>query len=106
MELIAIVGGSGFIGQRLSADLRTVGHNVTIVDIVEPPRGYPYRQADVRDRESLRRAMEGVNVVYNLAAIHRDDIVPITAYDEVNVIGAINVCPRLPRTRNSADCLH
>ena len=31
-------------------------------------------------------------MVYNLAAVHRDDVKPATRYDEVNVGGATNIC--------------
>ena len=52
----------------------------------------PQRRADVRDRESLVAALEGSDVVYNLAAVHRDDVKPVSLYNETNVGGAINVC--------------
>ena len=93
MATVAIVGGGGFIGVRLARVLRNSGHEVTIVDIDEPRDGdSSYRLADVRDYGSLRRALEGAEVVYNLAAVHRDDIRPISRYDEVNVEGAANLC--------------
>ena len=50
------------------------------------------RQAGVGDRDALCAALNGAEVVYNLAAVHRDDVKPITRYDEVNVGGATNVC--------------
>ena len=31
-------------------------------------------------------------MVYNLAAVHRDDVKSVTRYDEVNVAGATNIC--------------
>ena len=37
-----------------------------------------YRRADVRDRSSLAVALQGSEVVYNLAAVHRDDVKPIS----------------------------
>ena len=95
MAVIAIVGGSGFIGRRLTSDLRGAGHEVTIVGVV-PGDGdgdaTAYRHADVRDRDAVAAALEGAEVVYNLAAVHRDDVQPVTRYDEVNVTGATNVC--------------
>ena len=73
--------------------LRSAGHNVTCVDVVAPADDVEaYRQADVRDPDALCAALEGADVVYNLAAVHRDDIKPVTLYDEVNVAGAANVC--------------
>ena len=93
MASIAIVGGAGFIGGRLAAALRSAGHGVTIVDVVAPAADESaYRRADVGDRDALRAALDGAEVVYNLAAVHRDDVKPVTRYDEVNVGGATNIC--------------
>ncbi|MCY4485048.1 MAG: NAD-dependent epimerase/dehydratase family protein [Spirochaetaceae bacterium] len=93
MAAIAVIGGAGFIGRRLAAALSSAGHTVTIVDVETPGgRDESYRLADVRDRAAVRTALDGVEVVYNLAAVHRDDVKPETRYDEVNVAGAANVC--------------
>ena len=40
----------------------------------------------------MAAALEGADVVYNLAAVHRDDVKPGSLYDDVNVNGAVNVC--------------
>ena len=93
MATIAVLGGAGFIGRRLGGGLRRGGHDVRIVDVLPPSGGkVAQRQADVRDRDALAAALEGSEVVYNLAAVHRDDMKPVTLYDEVNVVGAVNVC--------------
>ena len=93
MASIAIVGGAGFIGTRLGSTLEAAGHDVTVVDTAPPTGdGVTYRSADVRDRDALGAALEGSDVVYNLAAAHRDDIKPVSRYDEVNVAGAANIC--------------
>ena len=93
MASIAIVGGAGFIGRRLADALRSEGHSVIVVDVVAPAGDEAaYRQADVGDRDDLRTALAGAEVVYNLAAEHRDDVRPVNRYHEVNVGGANNVC--------------
>ena len=93
MESIAIVGGAGFVGGRLANALRDAGHGVRIVDVAPALGGRAgYRRADVRDRAALAVALEGSEVVYNLAGVHRDDVRPVSVYDEVNVAGAVNVC--------------
>ena len=48
--------------------------------------------ADVRDGATFRRALDGSEVIYNLAAEHKDNVRPRSLYDEVNVDGARNVC--------------
>ena len=96
MAAIAIVGGAGFIGRRLVSVLRDAGYEVIVVDVAPDDGGLAgaatYRRADVRDRAALTAALEGAEAVYNLAAIHRDDIKPVSRYAEVNVAGAANVC--------------
>ena len=93
MAAIALVGGAGFIGSRLGSDLQRIGHRVTVVDIEHPTtRELPFRHADVRSRSELRAALEGADVVFNLAAVHRDDVEPVSQYAEVNVCGARNLC--------------
>lgn len=88
-----MIGGSGFIGTWLVRRLLAHDDDVRIID-VNPSRTYPdlSLRADVRDRDALRGACRGCEVVYNLAAEHRDDVRPVTAYHEVNVLGARNTC--------------
>ncbi len=87
---ILITGGSGFIGAMLARLLRSQGHLVVIYDKAAQPSEFSIA-ADVRDLEALRVAAKGVDVIYNLAAEHRDDVRPLSLYDEVNVGGARNV---------------
>ena len=46
---------------------------------------------DVEDPESLDK-IGGATSIINLAAVHRDDVRPLSRYDDVNVQGAVNVC--------------
>jgi nucleoside-diphosphate-sugar epimerase len=90
---ITIIGGSGFVGTRLTTRLIAAGHSVTIADKNDSKK-YPHlrRYADVREPDILEKALAGSDVVVNLAAEHRDDVTPKSLYDDVNVIGAENVC--------------
>ena len=89
---ILITGGAGFIGARLARALASAGHEVTIYDKAAPPSGSPPSLlADVRDLDALTAAAKGMDVIYNLAAEHRDDVRPLSLYDEVNVGGARNL---------------
>jgi nucleoside-diphosphate-sugar epimerase len=90
---IVIIGGSGFVGTRLTTCLIAAGHTVTIADKIDSkkyPRLWVY--ANVQEPETLEKVLTGSDVVINLAAEHRDDVAPKSLYDEVNVIGAENVC--------------
>lgn len=94
LKNIVIIGGSGFIGtrfaKRLSANSDT---GFLIVDKV-PSRSFQSntRIADVRSVEQLRDGINENSTIVNLAAEHRDDVRPLSLYDEVNVGGAKNIC--------------
>ncbi len=98
-QKVAIIGGSGFIGSNLASDLWKGGHYVAIAD-VQPSRPYPdfSRHADVRELNSLIPALEGCDVIINLAAQHRDDVKPVSLYYDVNVTGAENICAAAEKT--------
>ena len=89
---ILITGGSGFIGTSLVSDLLKKGHSVLIYD-KRKSETYPDAciVADIRDKEKLADSMRGIDVVYHLVAEHRDDVRPVSLYDEVNVGGAKNI---------------
>lgn len=90
---IAIIGGSGFVGTRLTKRLLDSGHRVRILDKNESLTYPELRvQADVRDIKSLTENLNDIELVINLAAEHRDDVSPKSLYDDVNVQGAENVC--------------
>ncbi len=82
---IAITGGNGFIGKRLTALLAEEGHQVVAVDTNGPT------PVDILDRAALTRAVAGCDAVYHLAAAHRDDIFPRSVYYDVNGTGTKNV---------------
>jgi nucleoside-diphosphate-sugar epimerase len=90
---ITLIGGSGFIGTRLTKLLLSAGHSVKIADKNKSHK-YPHLHiyADVREPETLEKVLTSSDVVINLAAEHRDDVTPKSLYDDVNVTGAENVC--------------
>src|SRR6478672_11912156 len=67
-----ITGGAGFLGINLVRYLLERGHKVVSLDIA--PFDYPERDrvkivaGDIRDRSSVDRAMEGVDIVVHTAA--------------------------------------
>ncbi len=89
----AIVGGSGFIGTRLCQRMERTGQAFKIIDKA-PSRTFPslVSLVDVRSIDGLRQSIPDGGVIINLAAEHRDDVRPLTLYEEVNVEGARNIC--------------
>jgi nucleoside-diphosphate-sugar epimerase len=91
--VIGVIGGSGFIGSALVRALQQAAHPVRIIDRAAS-QAYPdaWIGTDVRDRDALQRACRGCEVLYNLAAEHRDDVRPPELYQQVNVLGAHHTC--------------
>lgn len=98
---VLITGGAGFIGQRLSVSLISQGWHVRILDNFSPqvhagdtlPASLEGKveliRADVRDRDALKSALGGVNVVVHLAAETGtgQSMYEIERYFDVNVQG-------------------
>mgnify|MGYP001291395807 FL=1 len=86
---IAIIGGSGFLGSRLAKRLNNKKASLKIFD--KKKCNEDISEIDIEKPESLNQ-LEGTDTLINLAALHRDDIKPITRYDDVNVRGSVNIC--------------
>lgn len=101
-KTILITGGAGFIGSHVTDELLAHGYQVRILDsLLEQVHGpdagrpaYLHKDAelivgDVRDKEMLLRALEGVHAVYHLAARVGvgQSMYEIKEYMDVNDIG-------------------
>jgi 2-alkyl-3-oxoalkanoate reductase len=91
---VLVTGGTGFTGKALVRRLLDRGHRVVALDYKEGLKTQELRDwgaevviGTVTDREVVRKAMQGVDVVQHLAAAFRELNVPDTYYDEVNVGG-------------------
>jgi dTDP-L-rhamnose 4-epimerase len=78
---VLVTGGAGFVGSHLVDALLTRGDRVRVFDNLDPQVHGPSRRppnwlasaaelmvGDVRDPDALGRALEGIEVVYHLAA--------------------------------------
>jgi nucleoside-diphosphate-sugar epimerase len=96
-ELALVTGATGFTGGRLAEELRRRGHPVRA--LVRPGSDVaPLAEADIElcegqlvRREDVRRATQGVSVVYHIAAAYREAKHPDAYYFDVNVGGTRNV---------------
>ena len=91
---VLVIGGSGFIGTRL-IDLLVNQKNIARIINFDITLSDKYPQytvlGDVRDFDSLCKVSLGVDLIYNLAAAHADNITPLSLYHDVNVCGAENI---------------
>lgn len=104
-ESILVTGGAGFIGSHLVDALLAQGHRVRVFDNLEPQvhggcresgtwpdycnPGADYVLGDVRDREALRKALEGIDVVFHEGAMVgvAQSMYQIERYVDVNTRG-------------------
>lgn len=89
---VCVIGGSGFVGTSLSKRLKSSNQDFQIVDL---RLSNSFRQntsiADIRSLDSLRKSVKG-DAIIHLAAVHRDDVQPVSLYYETNVEGTKRVC--------------
>ncbi|HEX8729492.1 MAG TPA: SDR family oxidoreductase [Ktedonobacterales bacterium] len=100
--LCLVTGGAGFIGSHLVDGLLAAGYPVRVLDDLSTGDEANLRshrgalrimRGDLRDRDAVRAAMAGVEVVFHLAAIssvQRSIVDPVESID-VNVRGAMQV---------------
>ena len=104
-QRILVTGGAGFIGSHLVDALLERGYQVRVYDNLEPQVHGSLRErgewpayldpaaervlGDVRDREALRRALQGVEAVFHMAALVGvgQSMVEVERYVDVNVRG-------------------
>ena len=79
---ILVTGGAGFIGTHLVESLLAEGQEVSVLDnlsrgrISDTAKRFRFVQGDIRDRETVKNAMTGVDTLFHLAA-------------QSNVVGAV-----------------
>jgi UDP-glucose 4-epimerase len=91
-----VTGGAGFLGSHIADALSRRGHDVTIFDVA-PSRWLSEGQrmivGDITDGESVRRAVEGQEAVYHLAALADLNAGTTKPVDtaRINILGTLNV---------------
>jgi dTDP-L-rhamnose 4-epimerase len=114
-EKVLVTGGAGFIGSFLVDSLLKQGHEVRIYDALVPQvhgaeqtvPDYVNPQAefvkgDMRDREALVKTLEGVDVVFHLAAAVGvgQSMYQIQYYTEANTLGGATLLDLLANTKH------
>lgn len=110
MGRVLVTGGAGFIGSHLCEALANRGHSVVVVDNLSSGHAanlspvanrVEFIQADVRDVDMYRYALEGVTTVYHLAALisSQDSLREADDYMQQNALGTLRVLEALPERR-------
>ena len=98
MKNILVTGGTGFIGVPLVKSLNELGHNVKLLmretsDIsqFESLKNIEYFTGDVRDINSVSKAIDGVDMIYHLAAYTKLWAKDKSVFEKVNINGTENI---------------
>jgi dihydroflavonol-4-reductase len=88
---VLVTGATGFTGGHLASHLAASGDQVRV--LVRPqkrarvdPRKFVIVEGDLRDADALKRATEGAEVVYHVAAIYRQAGLRNEEYRAVNAV--------------------
>jgi dTDP-L-rhamnose 4-epimerase len=112
---VLITGGAGFIGSHLADRLLADGHDVRSLDNLEPQvhadgerpdyltADVELQIGDVRDRDAVRRALDGVDAVVHFAAAVGvgQSMYEIERYTSINAIGAAVVLEETVERRDA-----
>lgn len=96
MEKVLVTGGAGFIGSHTVDRLLKIGYDVRILDNLQKPvhlKGKPsyipseaeFILGDVRDKDTIEKALENVDYVFHLAA-YQDYLPDFSTFFHVNSV--------------------
>ncbi|MEX2115474.1 MAG: SDR family oxidoreductase [Bacteroidota bacterium] len=97
MRNVLVTGATGFLGSNLAAALKELGHNVRILrrptSSLQALDGIDveHHLGDVRDRDSVRRAIRGCDTVFHVAALVSYWRKQRAELYEINIGGTANV---------------
>lgn len=94
---VTVTGATGFTGRHLARALQARGHEVrafvrnraTAADLER--EGIILCVGDITDAQAVRRAVQGSDVIYHIAAVYREARHPYEYYRRINVGGTRNV---------------
>lgn len=108
---ILITGGAGFIGSHLADDLLAHGHDVRVLDSITPRVHGGQRPTylnpaaevivgDIRDGAIVEKALDGIEVVFHLAAAVSvgESLYEVERCTSVNNVGTAVLMDRLAKT--------
>src|SRR4051794_5175418 len=86
-----VTGSSGHLGEALVRTLRDRGDDVVSLDLLKGP--FTSSVGSIVERDCVRRAMSGVEVVFHAATLHKPHVATHSrqAFVDVNISGTLNL---------------
>ena len=97
MTKALVTGANGFVGSYVCKELLSNGYQVRALHRANSDtttlEGLAVEKVvgDIRDKESLLKAFEGIEVVFHIAALFREAKHPDSVYRDINIEGTRNV---------------
>lgn len=94
---VLVTGATGFAGRALAIKLNNLGMKVRVLvrtpSKVDFPNKSEYEivEGNIVDEKIVNKAVQGVEVVYNIAAVFREGGLADKVYHNVHVIGTLNL---------------
>lgn len=113
MTLVLVTGGAGFIGSHTADALLARGYDVRVLDLLTPPvhdgtvpayvpPEVEFVRGDVADPRTMLRALDGVSIVYHLAA-YQDYLTDFSTFFRTNSVGTALLYELILRERSTID---
>lgn len=94
---VLVTGSTGFTGRALAIKLNELGHEVRVLvrnpSKVDFPNVDKYEiiEGNLTDESAIEKAVNGVDVVYNVAAVFREGGITDQVYYDVHVTATVNL---------------
>ena len=94
---VLVTGATGFAGGHLAEELVNKGYQVRALSLPEQNAdklnklGVEIVVGDLTKKETLKKAVAGVDIVFHIAAVYREQNVPHQLFFDVNVGGSKNL---------------
>ncbi len=108
-----VTGGAGFIGSHTVDALLARGYEVRVLDLLTPPvhdgsvpsyvpPEVEFVRGDVTDPPTMLRALDGVSIVYHMAA-YQDYLTDFSTFFRTNAVGTALLYELILRERRNVD---